>query len=58
MEGERARFEYRCVAIWGLGETTTRVLNDYGRDGWELVVVWSVWHYLKRRVQEPLWNRD
>jgi hypothetical protein len=44
------KYEYKCVFIAGLGEKTTRILNDYGRDGWELVcVVWS-WHYLKRAL--------
>jgi hypothetical protein len=41
-------FEYKCVWIWGLGEATTRRLNEYGMDGWELVTaVWG-WHYFKR----------
>ncbi len=46
------RFEYKCIAIFGLGETTSRILNEYGRDGWELVDVVLFWHYLKRRVPE------
>ena len=41
-------YEYKCVAIPGLGERTTRILNEYGRDGWELVCVVWVWHYFKR----------
>lgn len=46
------KFEYKCVLIWGLSETTTSRLNEYGRDGWELVaVVWG-WHYLKRVTNE------
>lgn len=44
------RFEYKCVYIFGLGERTTRVLNEYGRDGWELVVVFGAWHYFKREL--------
>ena len=42
------RFEYRCVWIFGAGESTTRILNDYGRDGWELVATCFCWHYFKR----------
>ena len=26
------QYEYKCVFIWGFGEKTTRVLNEYGRD--------------------------
>ncbi|MBM4430999.1 MAG: DUF4177 domain-containing protein [Chloroflexi bacterium] len=44
------RFEYKCVSIWGGGEKTTRILNEYARDGWELIAVCWVWHYFKRRV--------
>jgi len=44
------KFEYKCVLILSLGESTTRRLNEYGREGWELVeVVWG-WHYFKREV--------
>jgi len=52
MEGEQTmkRFEYKCVYIFGLGEKTSRVLNEYGRDGWELVAVFGAWHYLKREI--------
>ena len=42
------KYEYKCVSIWGLGERTTRVLNEYGREGWELIFVWGIWHYLKK----------
>lgn len=52
------RWEFKCISIWGGGEKTSRVLSEYGRDGWELVCVWSVWHYLKRRLSEAAWNRD
>jgi nucleotidyltransferase/DNA polymerase involved in DNA repair len=44
------KWEYKCVAIWGLGGSTTEKLNKYGRDGWELIQVWAVWHYFKRPV--------
>jgi hypothetical protein len=44
------RFEYKCVAILGGGERTSRVLNEYGREGWELVGVWVFWHWLKHRL--------
>ena len=42
------RFEYKCVAILGLGDRTTRILNEYGEQGWELVCVVVFWHYFKR----------
>lgn len=44
------KFEYKCVYIFGGGERTARVLNEYGQQGWELVCVWAAWHYLKREV--------
>ncbi|SNR24347.1 DUF4177 domain-containing protein [Halorubrum vacuolatum] len=44
------QYEYRCVAIVGFGGKTTRILNEYARDGWELVEVTWIWHYLKRPV--------
>ena len=45
-------YEYKCVFICALGETTTRRLNEYGREGWELVAVNWCWHYLKRAVEK------
>lgn len=42
------KFEYRCVFIAGLQDATTRRLNGYGQDGWELVDVFWCWHYFKR----------
>ena len=42
------RFEYKCVCILGAGERTTRMLNEYGREGWELVATCWFWHYFKR----------
>ena len=41
------RFEYKCVYIWGGGEKTTRILNEYGRDGWELTATWWCWHRIE-----------
>ena len=46
------RFEYKCIAILRGGEGTARILNEYGREGWELVAAWFFWHWLKRRVAE------
>jgi hypothetical protein len=42
------RYEYKCVCVLGGGERTTRILNGYGRDGWELVASWFTWYYFKR----------
>lgn len=42
------RFEYKCVWIFGAGRRTTRVLNHYGKEGWELVTTCLAWHYFKR----------
>lgn len=39
-------YEYKCVFICGLGETTGRRLNEYGMAGWELVAVNRCWHYI------------
>lgn len=44
------RYEYKCVGIFGFGEKTSRVLNSYASEGWELVCVFWAWHYLKRRT--------
>jgi hypothetical protein len=41
-------YDYLCVPIFGLGRSTTRVLNELGAQGWELVSVWAIWHYFKR----------
>ena len=51
-------FEYKCVFIIGLGEKTTRILNQYGSQGWELIqVVWA-WHYFKRPLDAPCVNTN
>ena len=44
------KWEYKCVCIMGAGVRTTRILNDYGRDGWELVCTCWIWHYFKREL--------
>ena len=44
------KYEYKCVFIWGFAEKTTRVLNEYGKDGWELIFVVWTWHYFKREI--------
>lgn len=45
------KYEYKCVFIGGLGEKTTRLLNEYGQLGWELVCVVGAWHYFKRPIE-------
>lgn len=45
------KYEYLCVYIWGSGSKTTRVLNEYGRQGWELVDTNWAWHYFKRPLE-------
>jgi len=50
------RWEYKCVSILGLGEKTSRILNEYGRMGWELVCVTGVWHYFKREIKREIRN--
>ena len=44
------KFEYKCVWIHGGGEKTERILNEYGRQGWELVCVVYAGHYLQREI--------
>jgi len=48
------KFEYKCVYIASLSKGTTEKLNEYGRDGWELVAVdgSSTWHYFKRELPD------
>lgn len=45
------KYEYKCVFIWGGGEKTTRILNEYGKEGWELVCTYWCWHYFKRAIE-------
>jgi hypothetical protein len=45
------KYEYKCVLILGFSERTSRVLNEYAQQGWELVTVVWAWHYLKRPIQ-------
>jgi len=45
------KYEYKCVLILGAGGRTTRILNEYGREGWELVEVFWAWHYFKRPME-------
>jgi len=42
------KFEYKCAFILGMGNKTTKELNIYGQDGWELVTTYWAWHYFKR----------
>jgi hypothetical protein len=42
------KFEYKCVAILGAGQRTTRILNEYAQDDWELVATWWCWFHFKR----------
>jgi len=45
------KYEYKCVFIWGGGKRASRILNEYGKEGWELVAVSMVWHYFKRVIE-------
>jgi len=44
------KYEYKCISILGGGEKTTLILNQYGREGWELVDNWFMWFYFKREL--------
>jgi hypothetical protein len=48
----KQKYEYKCVAIFGMGGKTTRKLNEYAQQGWELVEVVWVWHYFKRPLND------
>ncbi|HEY5560692.1 MAG TPA: hypothetical protein VIK72_02870 [Clostridiaceae bacterium] len=45
------KYEYKCMFIGAGGARTTRLLNEYGMQGWELVCTWWAWHYLKREIE-------
>jgi hypothetical protein len=45
------KYEYTCVRILSLGGKTTRILNQYGQEGWELVTTSWAWHYFKRELK-------
>jgi len=47
-EDRMKQFEYLCVFIWGGKEKTTSILNEHGKEGWELVSTNWVWFYFKR----------
>ncbi len=36
----KQKYEYKCTLILGMGERTTRILNEYAREGWELIDTW------------------
>ncbi|MGX6444331.1 hypothetical protein ACWM35_14075 [Neobacillus sp. K501] len=46
------RYEYKCVYIFGGGEKTTRILNEYGNQGWDLISTWWAWFYFKRKIDD------
>lgn len=46
------RYEYKCVFIWGGGAQTQAILNEYGRDGWDLAAVNWFWFYFKRPLNQ------
>lgn len=50
VEKSMKKFEYKCVFIIGLGDKTTRVMNEYGSQGWEFVNSSWCWHYFKREL--------
>ncbi|MDK2562117.1 DUF4177 domain-containing protein [Romboutsia sedimentorum] len=44
-------YEYKYVSIWGKPEEVSDSLNNYGKEGWELICVWNNWHYFKRVIK-------
>jgi hypothetical protein len=42
------KLEYKAIYIFGSATRTTRILNDYGHDGWELIGTWFCWFYFSR----------
>ncbi len=45
------KYEYKCVRITGGAEKTTKILNEYGQQGWELVSTSYIWHYFKKEIE-------
>ena len=45
------KYEYKCVFISGNGEKTTKIMNEYGQQGWEFVNSNWCWHYFKRAIE-------
>ncbi len=45
------KLEYKAIMIWGAGGKTTRILNELGEQGWELVSSSWIWFYFKRKKQ-------
>ncbi len=45
------KYEYKCAFILGMGNKTTKELNEYGQEGWELVTTCWAWHYFKRPIE-------
>jgi hypothetical protein len=44
------KYEYKCIGIFGSCKKASRILSEYGKDGWELVCVYWAWHYLKKEI--------
>ncbi len=49
-------YEYKSIKIGGFcGERSDRILNEYGKQGWELVAAFNIWffacYYLKRELK-------
>jgi hypothetical protein len=44
------KYEYKCVLILGKWNIE-RILNEYGKQGWELVCTRWGFHYLKRTFE-------
>ena len=43
------KWEYKCVFIAGTDARIEKILNDYGKDGWELVCINFIWSYYFKR---------
>jgi hypothetical protein len=44
------KYEYKCISILGGAEKTTRILNEYAKEGWELINTWYIWFYFKKTI--------